>query len=356
MRSLDETDRRLLTAIQKEFPLDPRPYALLGRDLGISEEETLNRTNTLRDKGPIRQISAIFNTRSLGYRSTLAAFKIPPERLETAADIVSAHPGVSHNYSREHEYDLWFTIAVPPTSRLGLEKTVELLGAEAGAESVLMLPTVTTFKIGVTLDMTKQPEPAGPWNDDAGLLENEDSPPPDPGDSKASPLTPGEIELVRNLQEDIPRDIEPFSVGANTVGLTVKDYLREAESFVEAGRMRRFAAVLHHREAGFTANAMGVWSVPQERIEETGRIMASFRDVTHCYQRPTHTGWPYNLFTMVHATSAEGCERILDAIAEATGVKNRDVLYSVKDFKKVRVKYFTPEIEEWEKSRLGRRS
>jgi len=353
MRSLDETDRHLLTAIQKEFPLDPRPYALLGRDLSISEEEALERTNKLREKGPIRQISAIFNTRSLGYRSTLAAFKIPPERLEIAADIVSAHPGVSHNYSREHEYNLWFTIAVPPTSSLGLEKTVEIVGVEAGAVSTLLLPTVKTFKIGVTLDMTKKTEPDATWNDDAGLLENEDSPPPDPGDSKAAPLTPREIELVRNLQEDIPAGMEPFGRGAATVGLTVDEYLKEAESFVETGRMRRFAAVLYHREAGFTANAMGVWAVPEEEVEATGRIMASFRDVTHCYQRPTHPGWPYNLFTMVHAEAAEECERILDAIARATGVNDRGVLYSIRDFKKVRVKYFTPEIEEWERSRLG---
>lgn len=389
MRSLDETDKLLLTAIQKEFPLVPRPYVVVGGKLGISEQEALERTNSLRDEGPIRQISAIFNTRSLGYRSTLAAFKVPPGRLETAAQIVSDHPGVSHNYSREHEYDLWFTIAVPPTSRLGLENTVEILGREAGALSVLLLPTIRTFKIGVTLDMTdgsEQPSttepgtgtsrsvvdagrddssPAGPadvsagsdslplWNDPADLLENDDSPPPDPGVSTLPPLTPEEIELVRNLQEDIPGDIEPFKRGAKAVDLTVDDYLKEAKTFIESGHMRRFAAVLHHREAGFVANAMGVWAVPKEKIDQIGRIMASFDAVTHCYQRPTHTGWPYNLFTMVHGKSNKECERILDAIGRATGVSDRDVLYSVKDFKKIRVRYFTPEIEKWEKSRLG---
>jgi DNA-binding Lrp family transcriptional regulator len=389
MRSLDDTDKLLLTAIQKEFPLIPRPYDHLGHELGISEREALDRTNILRHKGPIRQISAIFNTRSLGYKSTLAAFKVPPDQLESAAQIVSAHPGVSHNYSREHDYDLWFTIAVPPTSRLGLERTLKILGREAGALSVLLLPTIRTFKIGVTLDMTGSSKPASMGGESAGLFEhtdragqdssslsrskvtppkadplslwreaadledNDDSPPPDRDDSKLPPLTSKEIELVRNLQEDIPGDIEPFAAGANASGLTVDEYLARARVFMESGHMRRFAAVLYHREAGFVANAMGVWAVPREKIEETGRIMASFDAVTHCYQRPTHPGWPYSLFTMVHARSKNECERILDAIAEATGVTDRGVLYSLKDYKKIRVRYFTPEIENWEKSRLG---
>ena len=390
MRSLDDTDRLLLTVIQREFPLLPRPYILLGRELGIPEGEALRRTNSLRDAGPIRQISAIFNTRSLGYRSTLAAFRIPPDRLETAAKIVSAHPGVSHNYERVHDYNLWFTIAVPPTSHLGLEKTVEVLAREAGASSTLLLPTIKTFKIGVKLDMTDNqgsepareggagtasrdksasasPFPLGPetWPLPTGpdgvplpnavddLAGDEDFPPLDPHASMPLPLTQEQVELVRRLQEDIPRELEPFKPGAEAAGLAVDDYLREAAAFMRSRHMRRFAAVLHHREAGFVANAMGVWAVPQDKVDEIGAAMASFRAVSHCYQRPTCPGWPYSLFTMVHAKSREECEQILGAIAEATGVADRGVLYSVKDFKKVRVRYFTPEIEEWEKPRLS---
>jgi DNA-binding Lrp family transcriptional regulator len=391
MRTLDETDKLLLTLIQRQFPLVRRPYALLGHEMGVSEHETLRRTNKLREEGPIRQISAIFNTRSLGYRSTLAAFRVLSGRLESAAQAVSAHPGVSHNYSRDHEYNLWFTIAVPPTSRLGLERTVEILGREVGALSILLLPTIKTFKIGVTLDMTDRPEQAlsaqtstpadegdemvearasspglsGPLPPSAGsepispfetltdLNEDEELPPLDPMDCSPPPLTAEQIELVKNLQEDIPAEIEPFGAGAGAVGLAVKDYLLRAQEFVKSGHMRRFAAVLHHREAGFVANAMGVWAVPEERIEEAGRIMASFQDVSHCYQRPTYAGWPYSLFTMVHARTPMECERIIGAIAQATGIADHRVLYSVRDFKKMRVKYFTPEIEEWERSRTG---
>jgi DNA-binding Lrp family transcriptional regulator len=108
------------------------------------------------------------------------------------------------------------------------------------------------------------------------------------------------------------------------------------------------AAVLHHREAGFRANAMGVWAVPAGRAEEVGPIMASFKGVSHCYLRPTYPDWPYSIFTMVHGQEAADCQRIIDAISAATGITEYALLYSTKEYKKVRLKYFTPELEEWE--------
>jgi hypothetical protein len=117
--------------------------------------------------------------------------------------------------------------------------------------------------------------------------------------------------------------------------------------------MRRFSAVLYHRKAGFWANAMGVWKVPEERIDEVGNMFAHYQAVSHCYQRPIYEDWPYSIFSMVHGRSVEECENVLDAMAEETGITERLSLYSTREYKKTRVRYFTPEMEAWERLYAG---
>ncbi len=142
---MDEKDRQLLNLIQNSFPLVSRPYRELGERLGESEPAVIERLDRLRRQHIVRQISAIFDTKSLGYKSSLVAMKLSPERIAEAARIINEHPGVSHNYLRNHEFNLWFTIATEPDSKLGLDGTLELLQRLTGAESVRQLPTLTLF-------------------------------------------------------------------------------------------------------------------------------------------------------------------------------------------------------------------
>jgi DNA-binding Lrp family transcriptional regulator len=135
---------------------------------------------------------------------------------------------------------------------------------------------------------------------------------------------------------------------AKRMGVSEANLFDLAAHLSARGYLRRVAAVLHHREAGFHANAMGVWVVPSGRSEEVGHIMGSFRGVSHCYLRPTYPDWPYNIFTMVHGQNAEHCQEIISAISQATGITEYALLYSTKEYKKIRLKYFTPELDEWE--------
>ena len=121
----------------------------------------------------------------------------------------------------------------------------------------------------------------------------------------------------------------------------------------ERGIVRRVAAILFHRRAGFSANGMGVWRVPEERIADIGARMASFRGISHCYERPTYPDWPYSVFTMAHGRSKEECDAILDAIAADTGIEDRATLYSSTEFKKVRLLYFTDDYKRWERDHAG---
>src|SRR3970282_1440141 len=135
---VDNLDRQILDLLQREFPIASQPFLILGHKLGLTEDETLMRISNLRKKGFIRQISAIFDTKQLGYDSCLVAIQLPPERLDESAAVISAHPGVSHNYSRSHLFNLWFTIATPPGENLLSD--VEKLSNDISSHATLHLP------------------------------------------------------------------------------------------------------------------------------------------------------------------------------------------------------------------------
>jgi siroheme decarboxylase len=336
---VDAHDRRLLDALQAGLPLVRRPHAPAAAAPGLAEAEALARLRALTEAGVLRQVVAIFDTAQLGYRSSLVAARVAPGRIEAAARAINAHPGVSHNYERDHAWNLWFTLAVPPDSRLGLEATAERLARDAGAERHWLLPALRIFKIGVRLDM-----------DAAASVRQEAPPSAGRGVVPAAPLTAAEREAVRILQEPLPLDAEPFDALAERADIGFGNLLARARALAETGVLRRLAGLLHHRRAGFTANVMGVWVVPEARIEAAGAAAASFRAVSHCYQRPTHADWPYSLFTMVHGRTHEECLGVLDAIARAASLGERAALWTRREWKKVRLRYFTPEYAAWERA------
>jgi DNA-binding Lrp family transcriptional regulator len=340
---LDDCDKHLLNLMQSAFPLQPRPYAAVAAQAGISEDELLRLVQRLLDERIIRQVTPIFDTRVLGYRSMLVAAKIDPERPHRAAQAVNAHPGVSHNYLRDHEFNLWFTIAVEPDSRLGLDGTLEVLGAEAGATSMRKLPTLKLFKINMDLEMER-------GTDALSATKAHDYHEPEPIE-----LSELDVAVIRSLQGDLPVTSEPYAPCAAELGISVDDLLAHLESMRERRALRRVAAILYHRRAGYSANGMGVWQVPEERMLELGPRMAGFRGISHCYQRPTYTDWPYSVFTMAHGRSKDECDAVLDAIADDTGIhgEGRATLYSSTEFKKVRLLYFTEDYRRWEDAHAG---
>ncbi|HVF00511.1 MAG TPA: AsnC family transcriptional regulator [Rubrobacteraceae bacterium] len=340
---MDSVDKDLLNLMQREFPLEREPFAALGRPLGLAGDEVIRRIESLKRGRVIRQISAIFDTRVLGYQSSLVAASIPANKLNSAAKAINSHPGVSHNYERNNELNLWYTVAVPPDSRLGLEGTVDVLHKISGAEKTRILPTLKLFKIGVTLDLNQ------------GATAKKEAPQYGEADRASADRNVSEDDkaAIRALQEDVPLTPRPFDLWGRQVGLSYEELLERAYDLQRRKIMRRFSAVLYHRKAGFRANAMGVWKTPPDRVEEVGQIFAQYQAVSHCYQRPVYEDWPYALFSMVHGRSEEECEAVLDAMAAETGLTERASLYSTREYKKTRVRYFTPEMEAWEKLYAG---
>jgi DNA-binding Lrp family transcriptional regulator len=273
----------------------------------------------------------------------LVAAKVDPENPWRSATVINEHPGVSHNYLRNHEFNIWFTIATEPDSPLGLEGTLEVLGKLAGAESIRQLPTLKLFKIRMDLEMEAGTETlAAPVAEAVA-----------PAETEPQPYDEFDRAVVRATQGDLPVVSEPFAPAAEKLGISQERLLEHLTAMQERRLLRRVAAILFHRRAGFSANGMGVWKVPEDRILEIGGRMAAFRGISHCYQRPTYADWPYSVFTMAHGRSKEECDAILDSIAHETGITERATLYSSTEFKKIRLLYFTDDYRAWERRHAG---
>jgi len=341
---LDETDRRLMNLLQSSFALAPEPYALIAAEAGLGKEDVKARTQRLLDERIIREITPIFDTRALGYSSMLVAAKVDSEHPHRPAEIVNSHPGVSHNYLRTHEFNLWFTIATPPDSKLGLEGTLAVLQQLTGAESIRQLPTLTLFKINMNLEME--------GGTDALAASIEVAP---PRELEAQPYDETDVAVIRALQGPMAVTDRPYDAAAEEVAMTTQDFLDHLRGMVDRKLLRRVAAILYHRRAGFSANGMGVWRVPADEVLETGRRMAAVRGISHCYQRPTYEDWPYSVFTMAHGRSKDECDAVLDAIADEHDLHGDDraVLYSSTEFKKVRLHYFVDDYARWEEQHGG---
>jgi DNA-binding Lrp family transcriptional regulator len=326
MQEMDQRDRELLGALQGEVPLVSTPYAFLGQTLDMSEKEVIKRTERLKRDGYVKQLAAQFDPRALGYRSCLVAARVAPAHIEEAAAAINAHPGVTQNYRRNNELNLWFTLFVSPQSKLGLEKTIDLLGRESDSETVRALPTLKLYKSTSSDGEITYEAPH----------------------SEYTPPTAAEIECIRLLQNDLPLQPRPFEVLARTSGVGADELLAAARTLQKRGQIRRFSATIAPRKAGFVASAMGVWVVPQGAEDEYGAKLAQHRAVSHCFQRPVHEDWPYNLYTTVHARSVDECESVIQDLAIDTGLTQKQALFPTKEYKKVRITFYSPEEEEWE--------
>jgi DNA-binding Lrp family transcriptional regulator len=335
--ALDDLDRKLLNLMQGSFALTRTPFDHVAQLAGTEEAEIRRRVQRLLDERIIREITPIFDTRALGYSSMLVAAKVDPAHPHRAAKVINSHPGVTHNYLRNHDFNLWFTIATEPGSRLGLDGTLDVLQRLTGAHSIRQLPTLRLFKIRMDLEMEKGTDALAAAGEAVA-----------PAELDPIPLSDEDIETIRATQGPMPVVPEPYAPAAERLGVSQEEVVRRLEDLRERGGLRRVAAILYHRRAGFSANGMGVWKVPEQRILEIGTQMAAFRGISHCYQRPTYADWPYSVFTMAHGRSKEECDAILDSIAVATGIGERTTLYSSTEFKKVRMLYFTGAFGRWE--------
>jgi len=318
---MDDPDRVLLDRIQTGFPIARRPYDALAEALGHTACEWLARVRRLSEDGIIRAISAVFEPARIGHVTSLATLAVPPERLDAVAGIVSEYPEVTHNYSRDHTYSLWFALVAHGQARL--DAVLHDVEARAACGPVYALPTLRRFKIRVDFDFG------------SGVREA-----PRPARADPAERIDANPALVRRLCQPLPLDEEPFDVVAANLGLDPDAVIEEVIRYARTGVIRRLGALVRHHRAGFDANAMTVFRVPEGAIEASGKRLAEFAAVSHCYERPPLPELPHNLYAMVHAHHDDECRALAAEMARAIGAADYLALFTVREYKKASPVYF----------------
>jgi DNA-binding Lrp family transcriptional regulator len=323
---MDTVDRTILHCLQFDFPLTIRPFTSIARSTGISETDVIGRITALKRTGIVRQISAIFDSSRIGYHSVLVAFKVANKKLAAVAESLNENPGVSHNYERTHDFNLWFTVTVPKTR--DLKKEVGQMARMAGVRDWLFLPTLKKFKISFQLDMGGQKAIKA-----ATVCKTM---------VHARIAIPLKISkpFIRELQKDLPLNSRPYRLSAATLGWTESKVLQELKKYIKTGAVRRMAAVLRPQKSGYPANVLTVWAPTIDKKDLLGRVAAGKKQVSHCYERPIVPKWPYSVYTMIHGRTIAECRNVIRDIAKQTGVTAYRELTTVREFKKIRVEYY----------------
>ena len=316
-------DFQLLNDFQRDFPLVSAPFAELAARLGVAEKVVLGRLENLRREGKISRVGAVFAPKRIG-ASTLAAMAVPPEKLEAVAAAVNRFPEVNHNYEREHRYNLWFVVTAASEGRL--QATLSAIESAAGYP-ILPLPLVEEFHIDLGFSLLAgKPKHVATARPVVPVV----------------PLEESERRLVSVLQEGLPLFMRPFAMIAERIGASESDVLSRIGRWLEEGAIKRFGVVVRHHELGYTANAMVVHDIPDERVSEMGRALAEEEDVTLCYRRPRRLpDWPYNLFCMIHGRDRAEVERLIADLRQRHGLQNcaHEVLFSLTRYKQNGARY-----------------
>lgn len=320
---LDLADKKLLNRLQIGLPLVKRPWDSIEDELQLQYEDIRKRLERLQQKGIIRRIGGVFNPSALGYRGCLYAMEVDESRFAHTAAVVNRFKGVTHNYRRRNRLNMWFTLS----SRFEEERTAILseIGEAAGHTGIYAFPTKRVFKLRVFLNMEEQ----GADGERSG--------------SASKPLLQPatdvnwehrDWELIRELQGSLPLSELPFDEISARIGCEPEEVLERLHRLHSAGALKRIAAILMHRQAGYTANGLLVAEVPEEELDAAGTRLASYTEVSHCYERQAYPEWPYNLYAMIHGTDERIVRSVAEEFALKEGIGNYELLFSTAELKK----------------------
>ena len=363
---MNELDQKLLAIIQDGFPLVERPYKALAETLNVSEQEVFDAVEMLRASGVIRRIGGVYDSKKLGFISRLCAGMVPTSSqdfsteshdetpMEKFAAVVMGEPAITHNYIRSHEYNVWFTVIAE--NEAAIETVVERVCAKTELHDVHVLSATKKFKINTVMGASA-PVVSRLWlvnrvGDESVVTERHSERSEESSNFRGN-LSESDKSRIRTACGDIPHTHTPFK----DWGVSC-DELRED---LAAKRMRRFGAILRHQNAGFAFNAMVCFRLNEEpfadsrhsdnpalrhsdnrRLEESSKVLvlAKKNYVSHCYERPSFEKFPYNLYAMMHAPSAELLSRYIEDAAKSIDNSNYVVLNSLRELKKTSFGFF----------------
>jgi siroheme decarboxylase len=321
---MDKIDFALLDRFQRKFPLDPRPYAVIGAALGIAECDVIERLARLAADGMVQRVGAVLTPRHVG-AGMLVAMAVPRRRLPDVAARVSALPAVNHSYARAHRFNLWFVVTAPDAARV--DETVRGAEAIAGVPA-LRLSLIEAYHLDLGFALGAATGGTAPAREEAA----------------AQPLapTPCERALLGALQEGLPLVARPYAALARAAGMSERAVYDILGRWLERGTIRRLGIIVDHYRLGYRANAMVVWDVPDREIAAVGRRVAASGLTTLCYRRTRSAPhWPYNLYCMLHGKTRPAVRGQLDQLEAACGLDAypSQVLFCARKYKQRGARY-----------------
>ena len=321
---------RLLNDFQRNFPLDPAPFARIARCLDTTAETVLATLKELQARGAVSRVGPVFRPNTVGV-STLAAMAVPAQELETTAAIVSAFPQVNHNYEREHRFNLWFVVTAE--NRLALQETLWDIQESTGC-AVLSLPLLRDYHIDLGFRMQLE--------DHSGFAQLAPDPAAAALESALQSRRDGAEDFIQVVQDGLPLVERPYREIGDRLGWSEQAVIDTLQGMIDDGIIKRLGVVVRHHELGYRANAMVVWDVPDDRVDALGQQLGRQDCVTLCYQRPRRLpDWPYNLFCMVHGRDRDDVLACIGCMAEGLGLEAvaHAVLFSGRRFKQRGARY-----------------
>lgn len=320
-------EQRLFRLLQDGIPIESRPFERIGEILGCDSGEALSAIKDMTRDGLIREISPVFSPRHLGYLTTLCGACISPNHVRIVAAQLNSLPEVTHNYLRDHPRNLWFTLVAPNAERT--EAIIEATRTSTGVEEVLSFPAKAMFKIAPRFSL-KPGDEQDQVNTTQQHIQHHDQ----------KPLSKEQIDIVRALQNPLPLSEQPFREIAAEMGLAESALLEQIRQWIQDGIIRRFGARVRHRLAGYNANAMAVWVVPDDAVQRAGALLSRLPEVSHCYERQPYPQWHFNLYAMVHGAERQAVQQTLSRVSQEINCLDHAALFSVEEFKKSAPRYF----------------
>ncbi len=339
---MDEKDRLLLSCLQNGLPLTPRPFAVWAARLGTDNADLLVRIQHLKKDGVFGGIKAVLDPCSFHYQSAWVAARFDSAELASRTEVLWQHPGVIYGCEREHEFNVWFFIAVPVHHDLQLH--VRYLEKISGAGEFLFLPLQKIFK-GPGLLNAIGTEAFSAMNE---YFEQQ------PRAGRVPNFTAEEIGMIRQLQEPFPLTDEPYQKIAADLGITEIQALERMKALVGRGCLKRIGSFLKAAQSPPDSRSLVVWKIPEEKLERSGPEIAAFREVLYADRRPAYPEFPYSLYTMIRAETPEELELTTRRMQDRIGKWRHRVMVTIREFKKERMRYFPKELDVWrEQSRLS---
>lgn len=326
MLKLNSISMELLNRWQRDFPLVEQPFEDIARALGLCHESILLEYRQLAQASAFSRIGGIFAPGS-GGASTLAALAVAPHQLARVAAIVSAQPGVNHNYEREHQVNLWFVVTGAHPAHI--EQQIKAIEHASGLD-VIRLPMKKPFRIDTAFCL-HQPEAPQTLPQQTHPME-----------SHPPLLDDADLALAALVEHGIPLHPEPYARWAELLKCSSRNVTDKIAHWLDCGILRRFGVVVRHHEAGFRANAMTVFDIPDAHIDAAGMALARCPGVTLVYQRERTARWPFSLYCMIHGRDRKTVLQCLQRAVESAGLQRfpRQTLFSLTRFKQTGARRF----------------